>query len=255
MAQRGEELLGTTFALAGSARAALSEIEGLRILDGDDPTKLVFALAGTGADGLAVEADLFAQGVRFELANRDTIVALFTIGDTTASAERLVDLLSGAIERHRGEPRGPGAATAVWSVEPEVAHLAARGVLRPRETVAASTADGRIAAEMIVPYPPGIPAIAPGEVVRAPLVNALQEAAAEGTRIAYCADPKLETIQVVARFNVTPRRDTLPRGPPLEHPSLFSVPRKSARVCHKSAGNEPISCRSSAAGKPCYDET
>ena len=126
MAQRGEELLGKTIELAGAARAALGEIEGLRILDGDDPTKLVFALGGTGADGLAVEADLFAQGVRFELANRDTIVAVFTIGDTAASAERLVELLGRSIERHRGDPRGPGAATAVWSVEPRSASLPAR---------------------------------------------------------------------------------------------------------------------------------
>ncbi len=203
MAQRGEELLGKTIELAGAARTALAEIEGLRILDGDDPTKLVFALGGTGADGLAVEADLFAQGVRFELANRDTIVALFTIGDTEASGERLVEFLGRSIERHRGDPRGPGAATAVWSVEPEVGISPREAFFAPRETVSAASADGRIAAEMVVPYPPGIPAIAPGEVVRAPLVAALQEAAAEGTRIAYCADPKLETIQVVAHASAS----------------------------------------------------
>ena len=69
----------------------------------------------------------------------------------------------------------------------------------PRETVAASAAVGRIAAETIAPYPPGIPAIAPGEVIRAPLLEALRAAAAAGTRIAYCADPTLSTVQVVAR--------------------------------------------------------
>ncbi len=199
MAQRGKDLLGKTIELAGSARAALGEIDGLRILDGDDPTKLVFALGGTGADGLAVEADLWAEGVRLELSNRDTLVAVFTIGDTAAGVEKLVDALRRSLERRRGEPRGPGAATAVWSVEPEVAVSPREAFFAPRETVSAAAADGRIAAEMIVPYPPGIPAIAPGEVVRAPLVAALREAAAEGTRIAYCADPKLETIQVVAR--------------------------------------------------------
>ena len=51
---------------------------------------------------------------------------------------------------------------------------------------------------MVVPYPPGIPAIAPGEVVSQELVDALREAAAGGTRLAYCADPKLASLQVIA---------------------------------------------------------
>jgi lysine decarboxylase len=68
-----------------------------------------------------------------------------------------------------------------------------------RETVRAEDAAGRVAAEMVAPYPPGIPAIAPGEVVSRELVDALREAAAVGTRLSYCADPALATLQVVAR--------------------------------------------------------
>ena len=41
--------------------------------------------------------------------------------------------------------------------------------------------------------------IAPGELVQAELVETLREAAAGGTRMAYCADPSLGTLQVVAR--------------------------------------------------------
>jgi lysine decarboxylase len=67
-----------------------------------------------------------------------------------------------------------------------------------REPVSAERAAGRIAAETIAPYPPGIPAIAPGELVQAQLLEALREAAAGGTRMAYCADPTLATLQVVA---------------------------------------------------------
>ena len=158
----------------------------------------MLVLAGTGADGLAVERDLYAQGVTLELANRDTLVPLFTIGDTAASAERLVASVRGAIEAHRGVPRAPGAASAVWAIEPEVALSLREAFFAPRETVDAAAANGRIAAETIAPYPPGIPAIAPGEVIRPALLEALQRAAAHGTRIAYCADPSLATIQVVA---------------------------------------------------------
>jgi len=146
-----------------------------------------------------VEADLFAQGIRFELANRDTLVPLLTIGDTEAGVERLCTALMASLERRRGEPRAPGAASAVWDVTPETVMTPREAFFSARETVRAEDAAGRVAAEMVAPYPPGIPAIAPGEVVSRELVTALQEAAAGGTRLSYCADPALGTLQVVAR--------------------------------------------------------
>jgi lysine decarboxylase len=164
-----------------------------------DPTKLVLALAGTGADGLEVEADLYADGVRVELANRDTLVPLVTIADTEESVDRLVRALERALARRRAEPRARAAISALWSVEPETAASPRAAFFAPRETVRADSAAGRVAAETIVPYPPGIPAIAPGEVVTRPLLEALRQAAADGTRIAYCADPSLATVQVLAR--------------------------------------------------------
>lgn len=198
MATRGEELLGETLRLAAYARRRLAEVEGLALVDSDDPTKLALALPGTGADGLEVEADLFAQGLRFELANRDTLVPLLTIGDTEPGVERLCEALIASLERRRGEPRSPGAASAVWDVAPEKALTPQEAFFAARETVRAEEAAGRVAAEMVAPYPPGIPAIAPGELVSRELVEALREAAAGGTRISYCADPTLATLQVVA---------------------------------------------------------
>jgi arginine decarboxylase len=65
--------------------------------------------------------------------------------------------------------------------------------------VRGEAAVGRIAAETVAPYPPGIPALAPGEIVTRDLLDSLREAVRDGTRIAYCADPSLETLQVVAR--------------------------------------------------------
>lgn len=199
MATRGEELLAETLRLAALARERLAEVEGLVLVDADDQTKLALALPGTGADGLEVEADLFAEGIRFELANRDTLVPLLTIGDTQAGVERLCDALIASFERRRGEPRSPGAASAVWDVTPETVMTPREAFFAARETLRAEDAAGRVAAEMVAPYPPGIPAIAPGEVVSRELVDALREAAAGGTRLSYCADPALATLQVVAR--------------------------------------------------------
>ena len=163
-------------------------MDGLGVVDSDDPTKLALALPGTGADGLEVEADLFAQGIRFELANRDLLVPLLTIADTEEGVERLCDALvarsraDGASRGRRGRPARSGTSRPRRD-DP------ARGVLLPAGDRAAEDAAGRVAAEMVCPYPPGIPAIAPGEVVSRELVEALREAAAAGTRLSYCADP------------------------------------------------------------------
>jgi len=77
-------------------------------------------------------------------------------------------------------------------------------ILSPREaffarneTVSADAAIGRVSAELVAPYPPGVPVLAPGELVTADALQALREVAADGGRIAYAADPTLATFQVV----------------------------------------------------------
>jgi arginine decarboxylase len=198
LAVQGQELLERTLRLAAEFRERVAAAGGLVVLASDDPTKLVLALPGTGADGLEVEADLFAEGIRIELANRDTLVPLLTIGDTEESVERLAAALVRSLERRRGEPRAPGGASVVWGVAPEIAMTPRAAFFASRETVPAGAAAGRVAAETVAPYPPGIPAIAPGEVVSQALLDSLREAVAAGTRLAYCADPSLDTLQVVA---------------------------------------------------------
>ena len=68
----------------------------------------------------------------------------------------------------------------------------------PRERVPIERAVGRVSAELVAPYPPGIPALAPGEVVSAELVTALRGEVAGGTRMAGVVDPTLATLYVVA---------------------------------------------------------
>ena len=50
----------------------------------------------------------------------------------------------------------------------------------------------------MAPYPPGVPVLAPGEVITAAALDALRATLADGGRIAYAADPSLATFQVVA---------------------------------------------------------
>jgi lysine decarboxylase len=54
---------------------------------------------------------------------------------------------------------------------------------------------GRVAAEPAIPYPPGIPLLAPGERISAPVVDTLNHLAELGCRIVGVADPTLATLR------------------------------------------------------------
>ena len=110
-----------------------------------------------------------------------------------------MDEVAGAIDRHRGEPRAVAALRRLVG-RPRRRAAAARGLLRALPSACPTAqAVGRIAAETAAPYPPGIPALAPGEVVTQEVLDALQAEAARGSRVAYCGDPTLATVAVVAR--------------------------------------------------------
>jgi arginine decarboxylase len=161
-----------------------------------DPTKLVIGLAGTGADGQVVADVLEERGIHLEMADRDTFVPIITLADTDETVDRLVREVERAVDEHRGVPRAVVPISA-WSVEPETVMSPRDAFFADHERVSAADAVGRIAAETAAPYPPGIPALAPGERISADLLHALQAEARSGTRIAYCGDPLLETVRVV----------------------------------------------------------
>ena len=194
----GESLLGAALAATRDARERLMAVDGLVVLDGPrvDPLKLTLVLNGTGADGIAVEQDLLAAGIPVEAGERDLLIAMISLADTEATLVALTDALVGSIERRRGQPR-PRVGAGVYGVDPVT-------VLPPREaffaattTVPTAQAIGRVSAELVAPYPPGVPVLAPGEEVTEGALDALQQARAAGVRIAYAADPTLETLRVV----------------------------------------------------------
>jgi arginine decarboxylase len=199
LARDGEELLGRLLSVVREARQRLSPVEGLIVIEGEhvDPAKLVLVLAGTGADGNAIERDLIAAGMPVEMADRDTIVAMVTMADDHSTVGALVDLLLDSIERHRSTPRTPSPAAA-WSVEPETVMPPREAFFAAHDALPIGRAVGRVCAELVAPYPPGIPVLAPGERITEEAVAALLRARVSGVRIAYAADPSLETLRVVS---------------------------------------------------------
>jgi arginine/lysine/ornithine decarboxylase len=82
-------------------------------------------------------------------------------------------------------------------LEQETVHLPREAFFGPVEVVPAEEAAGRVAAEQITPYPPGIPAILPGERINAHVVEYLRSGVEAGMVLPDPADPSLKTIRVV----------------------------------------------------------
>ncbi|HEX4008731.1 MAG TPA: hypothetical protein VHX62_01910 [Solirubrobacteraceae bacterium] len=195
----GEALLMRTIAAVADARARLERMPGVRVLAGPgvDPAKLTVSIPGTGAHGVEIEADLIAAGLPVEMADRDTIVALATIADDPDTLDRFVTALIAAIDQRRAAPR-PAPAAAGWIVHPQQRVSPREAFFAPTETVACADAPGRVSAELIALYPPGVPVLAPGELITPEALGTLASARADGVRIAYAADPTLGTLEVLA---------------------------------------------------------
>jgi lysine decarboxylase len=194
----GESLLGEAIAATRETRDRLRAIDGLVVLDGPevDPLKLTLVLPGTGADGNAIEQDLLAAGLPIESADRDVLVGVVSLADTPSTLDILATAVADSIERHRGTPRavvGPAA----YRVDPVTALPPRHAFFAKSYTVPIDQAVGRIGAELVAPYPPGIPVLAPGEEITPDSLAALDQARAAGVRIAYAADPSLATLKVV----------------------------------------------------------
>ncbi|MDR7254114.1 lysine decarboxylase [Nocardioides sp. BE266] len=195
----GEELLGAAIEATRTARERLASVDGLAVLDGPgvDPLKLTVVLSGSGADGNAVEQDLLAAGLPVESADRDVLVAIVSLADTADTVGALADAVIRSVEHRRGVAREV-AGPAAYRVEPVADLPPRRAFFAAAGSVPLEGAVGRTSAELVAPYPPGIPVLAPGERVTAETLEALAHARDAGVRIAYAADPTLATLRVTA---------------------------------------------------------
>jgi lysine decarboxylase len=203
---RGEELLGELLSnVAYFKEKVQSEFSLPIFLNASDfpagrfdPTKIVLRANQLGASGVAIENALGEHGIRVEMADQDTIVFLATLADTRADFDELAHLLTEIARTQQSTPR-PSATALSWSVIPTVGISMREAYFAPTEMVAAADAVGRISADLIAPYPPGVAVIAPGEILTEMIVQGLSASQKAGVRIAYATDPTLGKFRVVAK--------------------------------------------------------
>ena len=161
-----------------------------------DPVKIVLRANQLGTSGVTIENELLKTNIRVEMADRDTVVFLATLADDAESFAHLTSALVPILQTVVSEPRESATALS-WSVIPEIGISMRDAYFAETEMVSADKAEGRISADLIAPYPPGVAVVAPGEILTTAILTGLASNKAAGVRIAYATDPTLQNYRVV----------------------------------------------------------
>jgi arginine decarboxylase len=208
LALHGEQLLHETLEAIEVARAKLETVDGIALVDASligqmgvaayDPLRIVLDVRGTGRTGYEI-ADALRRtyDVHVELPMQATVVFVVGLGEPAAALRRL----AGDVEETVRRLVEPGATAPIVppraALQNEVALPPREAFLGPAEQVPVDEAVGRISCESIASYPPGVPALLPGERIGAETVAYLRELAASGARLHGASDPAFETINVL----------------------------------------------------------
>ena len=211
MVEHGRELLGAALDLACDLRNELRAIPDVAVLD----EQLLGAEASSDLDQLQVlmdvsvtdtsgyqAADWLREHCQIDVGMSDhrRILATLSFADGKDTTERLVDALwrwRSAAENF-DQPREI-VPPAPEEIQLDTVMLPRDAFFAPVEQVPADRAAGRISAEQITPYPPGIPAVVPGELLTDAVVDYLRTGLAAGMNVPDPADKSLSTFRVVAQ--------------------------------------------------------
>ncbi|MFD0683523.1 aminotransferase class I/II-fold pyridoxal phosphate-dependent enzyme [Actinomadura fibrosa] len=209
MVESGRELLGNALDRAAALRGEIGAIPGFTVQGEEqfigpdrahslDPLQIIIDIDGLGTTGYhAADWIRDHHQVNLHLSDHRRISAQLTFADDAATAERLLVALHDLrdhIDDLEGAPRvavpDPGDLRLEQVVLPRDAFFG------PTEQVSAEKAVGRLSAEMITPYPPGIPAVLPGERINEAVMEYVRSGVKAGMVIPDAVDPEMESVRV-----------------------------------------------------------
>jgi lysine decarboxylase len=208
LAVHGEALLDRTILAATRARAAIAAVPGCSVLGDDlvgrpgiggwDPLRIVIDVRGTGCTGYEVAAALRASYDIFtELATHATLVLVLGLSQPVDQLERLAHDFAETVRRIARPAQAVAVSRPPAALEHETVLSPREAFLGRGEAVPVDQAVGRISCESVAGYPPGVPALLPGERVTAEVITYLRELTAAGARLHGAADPTFSTVRVL----------------------------------------------------------
>ncbi len=208
LAVHGEALLDRTIDAAAQARAAIAAVPGCATLGADlvgqpgiagwDPLRIVVDVRRTGCTGYEVAAALRSDyDIFVELATHATLVLVVGLAQPVAQLERMAHDFAETVRRIARPAEAVAIARPPGALEHETVMAPRDAFLGRSEAIAVDQALGRISCEAVAGYPPGVPALLPGERITAEVVGYLRELTAAGARLHGAADPTFATVRVL----------------------------------------------------------
>ena len=208
MATQGAALMEQTLQLADQARSRIHRIPHLSTLNPDqagqtsgfwalDRTRLTVTVSELGMDGFRADEILHQTlGVTAEFPSLQHLTFIISLGNTQSDIDQLVQALTTLAITENSPIQKPRAS--VKCQDSKGSPLSPRqAFFAPSETVSIVQTVDRVSAELVCPYPPGIPVLLPGELISEAAIVNLQEILASGGVISGCADSSLKTLRVV----------------------------------------------------------
>jgi lysine decarboxylase len=161
--------------------ARISKIPGLQTMgqmEGLDWTKINFSLGELGISGAQLDHILMEDyNIFIELFTGDWVMAMSGIGnrheDYNCLASALEEIAAkGSLYENNSSPNGRHAASASRLTPPKPALMFE--IPYQKKSVKLAESEGMICASSIIPYPPGIPLICPGERIEADAIGYIQ---------------------------------------------------------------------------------
>lgn len=207
----GERLkqVRTELSLMKRLKLAGAELSGSKGVYTVDPSKIVVSSKGSGISG----AELMQRmreiyGLELEMCGADYVVAITTLMDEEEGLQRLVQAFLAEDTRLASETEGFSAAgsssfsgtdpAAAGFPIPVVAVTVFQGISEARKTVELKDSAGLISGEFIYLYPPGIPIVAPGEILTDQVVEQVLRYQKMDLPVQGMKDPSGKTIKVVS---------------------------------------------------------
>ena len=209
MAIHGEKLMSQTLDLAEEARIKINQIPGFstplinskkspEFMDLDQ-TRLTVNASKIKFTGFASEEILDKKfHVTPEFSSWQNLTFIISLGNTKADIQKLIQGLNNLThvipltsECQPCNNINDAIIASIMSISPREAFFANSEAIPVAET------QERICAEIICPYPPGIPVLMPGEIITKSALEYLQEIQNMGGFISGCADETLQTVKVV----------------------------------------------------------
>jgi arginine decarboxylase len=205
----GEALLDNTIAASKRTAVAIDQIPGCHVVGDEeigrpgvthrDPLRIVIDVRATGGTGYEIAAALRASfDTQVELATRATVVLVLGIDELPRELERFVHDLSSIVSRMERPGETQEVTLSTGTFENEVVCPPREAFLGEFDVVAVDDSIGRVSAEAIAGYPPGIPVLLPGERITDDTIAYLRELKSVGARLHGAGDPDFRTICVLS---------------------------------------------------------